>query len=877
MKKINKLIFADVHNSGIQVSYDMTSSFEILVPYFSGQYECRLVDDSLGWESVTGDHKTITEKLSSSEYVSGGSFFVNTTEESRLTIPKLLYSDITEQVVINSDEIKAGNLSSESQGILAFSGVRKIKLSFEGNFNAAVKRIQVKFRVDTANGCTLDQIIQSDVFSLSDVKTSCVIIELDTDKLGRVFSGKFEKMESVVLGCIVQAEISTSGSCFIVDYPVKIALINTLPELCRQRSKHAASIDFGTTSTCVAIETAAGKELLTISAIGQNDENEYENPTNLMIFNWDEIYKQWVQSNTSAMPALYKGTKIDYKNWLEKKSDHKTDFDFGYHVKDELGAEVPDKKTVNSILSLIKMIPYRIVQEKRQIKLIPFNDDKKFVYVTTSPEAQDEEHFDPIAFYGYLIGRAINDRSRHQEIHTNFLVTSPVKFNPEIKEILRNSLLFGLKRSVPTPMQDSVTVEMRYDEPVAYIGAICGTEFFKVANGTEKFAVYDFGGGTLDFSFGEVSNDEDGETNINVRMVGGRENIGGESLIERMTFNIYCHNLKQMVDNDIPIEKPAVEQLPAELDRKYIIPDQYSIANTNSINYAISRRIFEGRNVNSPVDLNLYDRQGVEKKIKINFDKDALEGFLDNVIKDSIDGFVREMHSAFADDRDFRSEQVHVFLAGNSSKNSHVYANMKKALSGCDIQKPDQTDSIIAAETKASNTKSSIGGRGAKKPDTQTVSDIAETIAAEPAKAIRPVVNKRYAITPKTAVALGQLKLNNFSVSIDNKSFKLYIGIFNPGTGAFMTRLKKGESSTEWVRFKKITNGKVDVYYSESAPLDGTQNTTAYRTITGLDEFDGKVLFVRMKDQYVIEYCIGDSNETESIPADAEVFEERFD
>lgn len=873
MKKIYKIVFADVHNTDIQVSYNMTNSFEVVVPYFSGQYECRMVDDSLECENISGDYKSITDKLNSSEYVTGGNFYINGTEDSKLMIPKLIYSDITEQIVINSDEIKAGNLSSESQGVLAFSGIRKIKLSFDGNFNSTVKSIQVKFRVDTANGCQLDDIIQSDVFS---IKTDSVIIDLDTDKLGRIFSGKFEKMESVMLGCSVQTDVSTNGSNFIIDYPVKIALINTSPELCRQRSKHAASIDFGTTSTCVAIETTAGKELLTISSIGQNDENEYENPTNLMIFNWDEIYKQWVQSNVSAMPILYKGTKIDYKNWIEKNSDTKVDFDFGYHVKDELGAEVPDKKTVNSILSLIKMIPYRIVQEKRQIKLISFNDDKKFVYVTTSPETQDEEHFDPIAFYGYLIGRAINDRSRHQEIHTNFLVTSPVKFNPEIKEILRNSLLYGLKRTVPAPMQNIVKVEMRYDEPVAYIGAICGTEFFKVENGTEKFAVYDFGGGTLDFSFGEVSNDEDGETNINVRMVGGRENIGGESLIERMTFKIYCSNLQQMVDNDIPIEKPSVEQLPAELDRKYIIPDQYSISNTNSINYKISRKIFEGRNVTSPVELNLYNRQGVEKKISINFDIDALEGFLDNIIKESIDGFVREMSSAFADDKNFSQDQVHVFLAGNSSKNRHVFANMKKALNGCDIQKPDQTDSIVTSENKVTAAKSSVGGRG-KKAESSPVSDEPKTVSSEPATVSKPPVNKRYAITPKTAVALGQLKLNNFSVSIDNKSFKLYIGIFNPGTGAFMTRLKKGESSTDWVRFKKITNGKVDVYYSESAPLDGTQNTTSYRTITDLDEFNGKILFIRMKDQYAIEYCIGDSSEPESISDDAKIFEERFD
>ena len=45
--------------------------------------------------------------------------------------------------------------------------------------------------------------------------------------------------------------------------------------------------------------------------------------------------------------------------------------------------------------------------------------------------------------------------------------------------------------------------------------------------------------------------------------------------------------------------------------------------------------------------------------------------------------------------------------------------------------------------------------------------------------------NKRYALTPKTAVAFGQLRLNNFEVQGDSDYFKYYLGFFNEGTGEF--------------------------------------------------------------------------------------------
>lgn len=75
------------------------------------------------------------------------------------------------------------------------------------------------------------------------------------------------------------------------------------------------------------------------------------------------------------------------------------DFDFGYNVKEILGDEFTSRKELNAILSLIKMIPYQIIQEKQQIDFNPYEDKELFVDVVANPEECDEKHFRPCSSF----------------------------------------------------------------------------------------------------------------------------------------------------------------------------------------------------------------------------------------------------------------------------------------------------------------------------------------------------------------------------------------------------------------------------------------------------------------------------------------------
>ena len=73
---------------------------------------------------------------------------------------------------------------------------------------------------------------------------------------------------------------------------------------------------------------------------------------------------------------------------------------------------------------------------------------------------------------------------------------------------------------------------MENSEPVACIGAFVGKQLKLAANTAEKFAVYDLGGGTMDFVYGvfrEAGEEDNVEQDavIEILVLCGDSSIGG--------------------------------------------------------------------------------------------------------------------------------------------------------------------------------------------------------------------------------------------------------------------------------------------------------------------------------------------------------------
>ncbi len=738
----------------------------------------------------------------------------------KCNIPTMDYSDITNKRLLGSDIILDENLAAKDGGLLAFSGKRNIEIklnNFDDFFKgySIYKQRSIRINFKKINDDSFDyQNLSTPPMSLSvdDIKEN-MIVELDTNFLGRqIFDvEKYREFKALQLGGDVEISFADESEEVVFKFPLCITLRNTYPDVCDLISEEPASIDFGTSSTCVAIRGENGQpELLTISSEDSRGKkyNKYENPTNIMLFRWDSLYREWKLENNFP-PVMKKGSIGDHN------SGKNPDFDFGYSVKNILGET--SKAEINAILTLIKMIPYDVVVKGSQINLNPFSIEErnKYIYIVTDPEEQDENHLDPVAFYGYLIGSAINDLSKRNKIYNKFQITSPSKFSAEIKKKIKKSLEYGLKRSLPLPLRSKISTEMEYYEPVAYIGAVCGTNYFRVGESESKmFAVYDFGGGTLDFSYGIVTNNSEEETSINILGVSGDENIGGEKLIEKISFIIYENNKEEMIESDIPITLPYNSELPDEIPERLVTPSNYARANMNTISEHISRGCFEGEadTDKTAVECTLFKAtgEGVNTTLIVNYDDIFDE--LHNIISKTIDMFANEMDSAFRDTAGYKREDVYIFKAGNSSKNRFVEQLMNKKFNKDKICMIDQ----IKAGTAR---------------------------------------NMRYAITPKTAVAFGRLKLNNFEVIMPEFMFRYYVGYINEGSGMFKTCIEKNSGDKSWHKLKKITGNIVDLYYTEAKTNDADAEGFK-RVPLNTEGRRGEFVYLRIADEITIEYCI---------------------
>ncbi|MCM1506599.1 MAG: hypothetical protein NC177_05625 [Ruminococcus flavefaciens] len=732
------------------------------------------------------------------------------------TFPKIEYCDITENLLLNYEPIRMQNLCDSKAGLWTNMGKRKILVLIERTF-CPEKEKKVRIVFNKADSMNLPEDLCSEGYVIVNSRNQA-IVEFNTDAISAVFSGEFQNKKYLTLsGYIEVLSDMTSSIEKIIQSEIKIAFINTEYDVCDRIDRHIVSVDFGTSSSCVAyINDDGQKELKSLCEVESVDgENIFENPTNIMVYDWKSVYREWIE-DTNNVPAIVKGSFQSHLRNANTGEGLKSDFDFGYTVKEVLAGEEPaEKRQLDSIQTLLKMTPYQIEIEKEEPQVIPYDKTDEYVYIVDDPKKQNENHFDPVAFYGYLIGRCVNNVVEGK-IHINFRITSPVKFNEEIKQLISNSLKYGIQRSVPKTLRDKVDVKMENAEPVAYIGAICGTDYLPVEYDQKTlFAVYDFGGGTLDFSFGELTMDEEYDVPaITIKRTNGFDDAGGERIIEKVSYKIYCENINLMIENDIPIKIPFGEKVPAELPSRLNSRSSDAKANLNVISERISRKIFEGKSYNEQDKVTMYSCNGTAiDDIRFSVDRDDIEGYIDNIIKEKIEIFSQEMDIAFKNTPYYNKSEVYIFRAGNSSRSKIVRESMEKKF------KENFTNNRIQLVDQ--------------------IEDQTET-------------NPRYAVTPKTAVALGQLCLSDMQVYGDEAKFKYFIGFTSANK---FKEIEVDPESSEWVKFRKILKNETDIEFREVK----TKNEKPLLIST--PDARGYTIFIRIKNEHTIEYCIvnGDS------------------
>jgi hypothetical protein len=736
--------------------------------------------------------------------------------------PQFSYSDITERILFGFFEIEDTFIK---QGLWASYGKRTFQARFPqfgeifrkdgyGDLKLSYSLV-VKTAANEMYG--RGKLINADFEDNREQDHDDLIVNftVDTDALGEMMQTDLQK---VLFELGLQVILSFAEDRYIFVFPIHITLLD--PKKLVQTN--TVAIDFGTSSTCVAYRKGTRSTLLSLQDDAQSLA-AYENPTNLMIQDWEAFRSAW-SSRLSDMPVPTKNSEWFSENWH---------FDQGHQLRNGMKDASPTMLTAT--IDELKLVPYRKMKLGKQDDFIPAKKAKagaRQVHLVCEPEDENDESLDPIAFYGYLLGRAIN-RPINLEIPLKYTVTVPVKFDMKVRESIRKSLEFGLKLSLPKTVRDEAAVRIGHEEPVAFIRAVIGNPVLKESgweSGTPMpFAVFDFGGGTLDFSYGvyREANDEEIDEHdhiIEILRTSGHEEGGAEHLIHWLSYEIYKDHDKQMNEHEICFPKPATAEAIEFFPEKLLRETPLALTNLRYINENCSRALFKGEFVETEVKIDLFKINGDTTVIEMNIQKDSLTEELNKLLEAMVESFASEMRIAFADMPEHLDE-LHIFRAGNASRSEMIANLMEKHFP-------------IAAQKRRIHfiDEKSVHG-----------------------------------IKPKTAVALGQLALatdpsigivKSNSSTKDAVPFIFNVGVITPNeNNRFDVKIPINSLDKTWQnlgRYNKETYNYT-VYYTNAPDVTNVNDTRLKSFDIKLSEAEssrGTFFWARAVEENVIEYMM---------------------
>jgi len=754
-----------------------------------------------------------------------------------LDFPELIdFKDITDKEFNEFEKIEAVTL--ESEGLYIGNGIRFIELTFNDTIREILnkdKKSKIKLHIhkkDSREFQGLEFPIKRRV--LEEGEGMSPVLELDTDRFLDFFD---ESEKEGLFGgyIIVEFEIG-DGAKYRFDIFFELKMINPLFFI----QNTNVGVDFGTSSTCVSINQ--GRELVAFTD-NPEDIDDYENATSMIIFNWKKIYQQWVNKEIT-MPHFYRSNSDEFAEDVDIKKGH---FNYSNYIKKEL-KEAPNAKTIDAIISEIKLLPEKLEDDRvNKDTFMPFDEDfKRVVKLTDDIEEEDDENLNPIALYGYLIGRSLNAQIKHQ-IYVNYHLTMPVKFSESQKKAILGSLENGIKRALPIGVREKIKVTESYPESVALLGAAKKLKHFKLKDIEEDaypFAVFDFGGGTLDFAFGiyrkSVKDDRAVLENemryrdmIHIFKIDGMD-IGGEKIIDRLSYLIYKDNQELMKEREIPIFIPNHEQglnpYPANLLSKTHIAK----LNLKNISEKISREFFINGDVSTDINVELFSIHSSEntESLQLHIIKDNLDEKLNDILEDAVENFKYILENTFRTNEEilaqfgydeFNIEKVKIFQAGNASRN--------ETLKGIFDEKFENHPNIIFLESNDEDEMKKI--------------------------------------TPKNAVARGVLFLEGTGYhyqSIGMAGLDRYIWSIEDieeDEEEAEAKLSRGETALdrEFERISRINGEQFPIYFSDVAHIEGDNDENLHSIYVNIDYIDiGDAYFMYAKPykKDIIEVRFGD-------------------
>ncbi len=547
-----------------------------------------------------------------------------------------------------------------------------------------------------------------------------------------------------------------------------VRMRDPMPLLPTFRRLSGVGIDFGTTATVVAFSHKGYRSLMRLGSPPDERTNPAENPTVLLV---DDHERLWAE-----MGAAGPSKRFPFLLRVVQAS----------HAAREKMSEFP-----NAVISEIKSMPERVVTLDQSPQLRDRERRSDFLL--------DEGRVRVIVrTYAYLLGRAINRPG--QEVFLRYWLTYPAEFDERARNLLMEELRAGILLSIPESIPaEEVSVNMQATEPEAYAAEVCpelaahpAFEALVAQHGELRFAVFDFGGGTLDIACGRyrpATPDEEAASGcssvIETLQVAGDDHLGGDYLTHELVWLTHQHerHLPEMEEKEVPMQRPVT--IPEnKLARKPHLYKRSLAARQNKVRFQNELKLEEvkfkrenevarvegllaRRLDDSEVTLESLktDLAGVQKKLSTHLEERIRDGA--RLLASMIASTPWEPGGVggAAGGATWRDKGVVILLAGNSSRSEYVERALAQALDAPDLKVWHPGDTFAPQGVVLYETPSRME-RGAQITG----------------------------VTPKTAVALGALRIANRDVHLVRaaQGFSYFVGDLRGFPPKFVALLPMG-------------------------------------------------------------------------------------
>ena len=602
----------------------------------------------------------------------------------------------------------------------------------------------------------------------------------------------------------------------IIDTDKKFVARNPLADV---NDSGIIGIDFGTKSTVVVYQKDKNTVLPMCIGMGQYTKKistyQYENPTVMEFINFTDFIKKY--NKRSGRP----NTK-----WSDLTISHTA---FG---------DMNSPSSSDDYYAFFSDLKQWTGDKKRQIRIKDKHGNEKVL----KPYLElDENEIDPIEIYAYYIGLYINNMFDSNGIYLNYILSFPVTYEKAIRDKITKSFENGLKKSLPVEILNDEVCMSKFrvtqgaSEPAAY--AICALQEYNISPKEDEkvfYGVFDFGGGTTDFDFGTWRKANDKEKRrynyvIEHFGAGGDQYLGGENLLELLSFEVFKKNQDKLREEGIPFSMPAEgERFPGS---EILISDsQEARFNTRQLMEVIrplweKREGYEKNFESGVIKVSLFDKSGKRKEMfELEINSDELEKLLKNRIEKGVKNFFEALKLTFNFKETEGLKNIIILLAGNSSKSSIVRELFNKYIE------------IEAEQIREYNNKENVDCNKSEEAITDTKEEAIWNIAENEYFKIYPPLGSMESYkmqgieekdiditkpTGKTGVAFGLIECRKGGrikvVSKNNDAnneikFKYYIG--HDEFGKFCVDISREVKYNEWQLFIDASEDEFEFYYT---------------------------------------------------------------